>query len=212
MKRMGVLVLILCACLLSAAWAQQPASRGDWTEFHFTNMERWNPYEHVLNVNNVGNLQLKWSRFLNAWYASPTVANGVAYIVSCCSGQHVYALNARNGHKLWSHRSGDGTYSPAVAAGVVYLGPTDGNVYALNAKTGAKLWSYATGNLVPSSPAVANGVVYVGSYDNNVYAFDQQGGELARTMQQRPDPKTLQPDFNLKPSQPVTKLPGNDSD
>jgi len=143
--------------------------------------------------------------------SSPAVANGVVYVGSV--DFNVYALNATTGAKLWSYRTGFYVESsPAVANGVVYVGSDDDNVYALNATTGAELWSYTTGNLVPSSPAVANGVVYVGSYDNNVYAFDQQGGELARTMQQRPDPKTLQPDFNLKPSQPVTKLPGNDSD
>src|SRR5580704_1818526 len=34
----------------------------DWTEFHRDNMQRWNPYETVLNVNNVGSLQLKWEK------------------------------------------------------------------------------------------------------------------------------------------------------
>ena len=102
--------------------------------------------------------------------------------------------------------------SPAVANGVVYVGSYDDNVYALNATSGAKLWSYPTGRAVISSPAVANGVVYVGSYDGNVYAFDQQGGLLARTTPSRPDAKTLQPDFTLKPSQPVKQLPGNDNE
>ena len=114
----------------------------------------------------------------------------------------------------WSYPTGGAVISsPAIAnkGGVVYVGSLDDNVYALNATTGAKLWSYPTGSYVDSSPAVANGVVYVGSYDDNVYAFDQQGGLLVRTKQPRPDPKTLQPDFTLKPSQPVTQLPGNDN-
>lgn len=33
----------------------------DWTQFHRDNMQRWNPYETVLGVNNVGGLKLKWS-------------------------------------------------------------------------------------------------------------------------------------------------------
>jgi hypothetical protein len=59
MKRISIVVLLLCECLVSVAWGQQPAHRGDWTEFLRTNMQRSNPHEHVLNVNNVGSLQVK---------------------------------------------------------------------------------------------------------------------------------------------------------
>ena len=142
--------------------------------------------------------------------SSPAVANGVVYVGSFDS--NVYALNATTGAKLWSYPTGNEVgSSPAVADGVVYVGSDDDKVYALNATTGAKLWSYTTGSAVESSPAVANGVVYVGSLDLNVYAFDQQGGDLARPAPPRPDPNTLRPDFNLKVSQPVTKLPSNDN-
>ncbi len=54
--------------------------------------------------------------------------------------------------------------SPAVANGVVYVIPTNGNVSALGAKTGTLLWSKAPGGdgCSPRLPAVANGLVYVG--------------------------------------------------
>jgi eukaryotic-like serine/threonine-protein kinase len=61
--------------------------------------------------------------------------------------------------------------SPAVAKGVVYVGPEDDNVYAPDAATVSKAWSDRTGNQVSSSPSVVNGVVYVGSQDGKVYAF-----------------------------------------
>jgi glucose dehydrogenase len=35
-------------------------SPGDWTQFLRDNMQRWNPYETVLGVSNVGSLQLNW--------------------------------------------------------------------------------------------------------------------------------------------------------
>lgn len=44
----------------SATTTPSPA---DWTEFLRDNMQRWNPYETVLGVNNVGTLGLKWSYF-----------------------------------------------------------------------------------------------------------------------------------------------------
>src|SRR5579864_6258659 len=33
----------------------------NWRQFHRLNMRRTNPFENVLNVNNVGKLRLKWS-------------------------------------------------------------------------------------------------------------------------------------------------------
>ena len=171
MKHIRVFVLILCACFVSVAWSRQAAGNAStrWSEFHRSNMMRWDPYENVLNVKTVRNLHRKWSfATANLVFSSLAVANGVVYVGSL--DNNVYALNAKSGAKLWSYATGNQIYSsPAVANGVVYVGSADNKVYALNAKTGAKLWSYTTGRAVESSPAVANGVVYVGS--DYVYAF-----------------------------------------
>jgi outer membrane protein assembly factor BamB len=145
MKRISIGVLILCACFMSVAWGEQPAGTcsNNWTEFHRPNMQRWNPCEKMLNVNNVGSLSLKWSSTIRAVYSSPAVVNGVVYVGSF--DNNVYALNAKTGAKLWTYATSNYVQSsPAVANGVVYVGSWDNNVYALNAKTGAKLWSYAT--------------------------------------------------------------------
>jgi outer membrane protein assembly factor BamB len=76
-------------------------------------MMRWNPYEKVLNVSNVGSLQLLWS--YNTGYSvesSPAVENGLVYVGS--DDRNVYALNARTGALLWSYPTGDGVgYSSA---------------------------------------------------------------------------------------------------
>ena len=107
MKRISIVVLILCACFVSVAWGQQPAGKcvNNWAEFHRYNMERWNPCEKVLNVNNVGNLGLKWSyATVDYVYSSPAVANGVVYVGS--EDGNVYALNASTGAKLWSYTTG----------------------------------------------------------------------------------------------------------
>jgi hypothetical protein len=79
MNRISRVVLILCVCFVSVAWSQQPAGTcsNNWTEFLRPNMERWNPCEKVLGVNNVGNLVLKWSYTTGSFVNySPTVANG----------------------------------------------------------------------------------------------------------------------------------------
>jgi len=171
MKRISILVLILCTCFASVAWGQRATSQvcTGWSEFHRPNMTRFNPCEKVLNAGNVGNLALKWSYTTGGGDSSPAVANGVVSVGSFDG--NVYALNASTGAELWSYATGSWVYSStAVANGVVYVG-SDANVSALNASTGTLLWSYGTGGYVWSSPAVANGVVYVASGDGNVYAF-----------------------------------------
>ena len=52
-------------------------------------MQRWNPYETVLGVNNVGGLQLKWKSIpigniqaAQRFESSPAVVNGVVYVGS----------------------------------------------------------------------------------------------------------------------------------
>jgi hypothetical protein len=50
MKRISLVVSILCGSFVSVAWGQQPAGKctNDWSEFHWTNMQRWNPCETCL--------------------------------------------------------------------------------------------------------------------------------------------------------------------
>jgi PQQ-like domain len=94
MKQISISVLILCTCFVSAAWGQQ----NGWREFHRPDMVRMNPYETVLNVNNVGGLSLKWNFATgNEVYSSPALANGVVYIGSWDG--NVYALNAETGRQ-----------------------------------------------------------------------------------------------------------------
>lgn len=180
MKCIRIPVLILCACFVSAAWGQQSAASGNpaWTEFHRRDMQRWNPYEHVLSVRNVGNLQVKWiSPTGQQIRSSPAVVDGVVYVGMTYPPFNLTAVNASTGASLWTFSANyDIVSSPAVANGVVYFGSYDNNVYALNAKTGALLWSYTTGNWVQSSPAVWNGVIYIDSDDGNLYALNAETG------------------------------------
>ena len=58
-------IVFICGAL-AIVFAANPArlsgqATGDWTEFHRTNMERWNPYETVLSASNVGSLGVKWN-------------------------------------------------------------------------------------------------------------------------------------------------------
>jgi outer membrane protein assembly factor BamB len=160
--------------------AQEPfLVQTDWRQFHFdADGTRLNPYENVLNLKTVANLDLRWSYTSGGPVAnliSPAVANGVLYIGS--SDFNVYALKADTGKKLWSRVTQGLVYSsPAVADGVVYVGSFDGSLYAFDANTGRTLWTYKTTNYVDSSPTVANGMVYFGSDDGRVYALNASTG------------------------------------
>ena len=162
----------------SSAATSSPA---DWTQFLRDNMQRWNPYETVLGVNNVGDLQVKWKNATILSYSSPppAVVNGVLYFGS--DSNTVWALNASTGATLWTYLVGDEVMLPvAVAKGVVYFVSYRGGVYALNASTGALLWNTRIGLPTQyekaSSPTVVNGVVYVGASDGNVYALNASTG------------------------------------
>src|SRR5262245_56130348 len=64
---------------------------------------------------------------------SPSAANGVVY---AASNGYAQAFSASNGHRLWKTHIGDGTQSPILANGVVYIpGSVEGSLWALDAAT-----------------------------------------------------------------------------
>ena len=107
---------------------------------------------------------------------SPAIAYGRVFIGS--DDNYTYCLNATNGTKLWSYKTGGLVESsPAFAGGYLFVGSWNGMVYCFNATTGAKIWSYKASDVVFSSPAVASGRVYVGCDDNAVYCLNATTGE-----------------------------------
>jgi outer membrane protein assembly factor BamB len=76
---------------------------------------------------------------------------------------------------FWTFQTGGPiTSSPAVAAGMVFVGSSDGYLYAVNATTGAKVWSSWVGTSA-GSPTLTNGRIFVAS-SGTVYAFDMATG------------------------------------
>ena len=88
----------------------------------------------------------------------------------------MYALNAGNGHKIWSHALNDNAFTPIVANGAVLVGASDGSVYALNQNNGSQIWKTSTGGLTRPWFSATQGVLYVGSSDGNLYAFNVSNG------------------------------------
>jgi hypothetical protein len=111
---------------------------------------------------------------------SPTVSNGTVYVGG--HDHNLYALNAQNGHLLWSFNGAQSGYdaNPLVADGRVILGNRDGSMYAIGAQgtpqQGQLLWKFETGGPIHLAAAYKNGVVYFGSNDNHAYAVRATDG------------------------------------
>ena len=68
--------------------------------------------------------------------------------------------------------------TPALAAGIVYVGSIDRKLYALDAATGQLRWVFEAEYGIESSPIVAKNIVYVGANDGWLYALGVQDGHL----------------------------------
>ena len=86
-----------------------------------------------------------------------------------------YAVDALDGHAIWSFPGGRGSSSPAFSRDgkVVYVGSADNYLNAVDALDGSTIWSFQTGDAERSSPALSNDglTVYIGSTDGGVSAI-----------------------------------------
>jgi len=113
--------------------------------------------------------------------SKPLLDNGVLYAGCYKSSSNecrLYAIDAKNGKKLWEFDEAEMIESsPAASNGVVYFGSNDNKLYAVDTKSGKKLWDFQTDGPVYSTPVIVDGVVYFGSYDGTLYALDAQSGD-----------------------------------
>jgi outer membrane protein assembly factor BamB len=98
---------------------------------------------------------------------------------------NVYALNARNGRKIWSFQADDQVNtSAAYWRGRIFIGSDGGTLYALSAKSGRLLWSaqsdstFGTREFWYATPTIAYGRVYIGNTDGTMYVYGAKSGKL----------------------------------
>ena len=125
-------------------------------------------------------------------YASPVVADGIAYIGT--TGGVFNAVNVDDGAFAWTYAAGGAIHgAAAVDAHAVYFACDDGYLYKLARPDGRRLWRYELGDgamprVLPHpavyawdwqgpQPLVADGVVYVGAGDGGFHAVDAASGE-----------------------------------
>jgi outer membrane protein assembly factor BamB len=70
--------------------------------------------------------------------------------------------------------------SPAVGAGLVFVGTDKGDVDAFDAETGKSVWTRTTGDAsVKASPSLAGRLVCVGNYVGEMFCLDRESGKVA---------------------------------
>jgi len=87
-------------------------------------------------------------------------------------------LKQFNGVKWAFKTDGPITGSPAIVAGVVFIGSLDNHLYAIDQQTGQAKWKFKTGGPIASSPAVADGWVYFSGNDGIFYALTADTGSV----------------------------------
>jgi len=146
------------------------------------NEQRFSPLT-AINDGNVAQLGLAWYSDYDSnqnQHGSPLYADGVIYVSA--SRNHLYAIDARTGQRLWSYAPvqvphqnlGNVNKGIAMFNGKIYMGTLDGRLVAINARTGKPVWETDTipANVVGAdnvnkyslsmAPRVAKGKVFVG--------------------------------------------------
>jgi outer membrane protein assembly factor BamB len=155
--------------------APRTTTKTDWPQSGYDAAhDGYNPFERVINLSNVGSLQLAWSFSTGSSNPAGNVveANDILYAAS--ADGTLFALDTATGSELWSFPTGSGYgtsgATPAVDRGVVFsvCNVASGNqgICAINAKTGALKWSYAVSGattFAETPPVLDNDYVYFGA-------------------------------------------------
>jgi alcohol dehydrogenase (cytochrome c) len=181
-----------------AAMQRAMADSSNWPSYgrDYSN-QRYSPLGQI-DSQNVARLKLSWrypTGIALAFEASPIVIGDIMYVSTPLN--HVVALDAGSGRKLWEHAEtlsttvhccGPVNRGVAVYGGRVYMGTLDGRLVALDARTGVKAWEVRVadnerGYAVDAAPVAVDGKVIVGvsgaeyGIRGHVTAYDAVSGK-----------------------------------
>jgi outer membrane protein assembly factor BamB len=120
----------------------------------------------------------KW-RFESKPIESSPLLRGKRIFIGSWDG-NVYALNARNGRKIWTTTIGSKVNaSAAYFDGRIYVADYTGTLHALDARTGRQIWSAGDATeFYYATPVAAYGRIFIGSTDGTMYAYGAKTGNL----------------------------------
>lgn len=113
-------------------------------------------------------------------------------LVTADTGGDVYALNPKDGRRLWSAQTGARVISgPTVYADLVLLGTLDAEVIALKRSDGTQVWRTTVSSEVLAPPAGDGGVVVVRCGDGKVFGLSAGTGARRWNFDRAVPPLTL---------------------
>ena len=125
----------------------------------------------------------RW-RFRSAPIESSPLLHGKRLYVGSWD-HNVYAINAKNGRKIWSFQADDqANTSAAYWRGRIFIASDGGTLYALSAKSGKLIWRAQSNSTFGgrefwyATPTIAYGRVYIGNTDGTMYVFGAKSGKL----------------------------------
>jgi outer membrane protein assembly factor BamB len=141
---------VSCALLLAVPLPPQlPARLGDWPGWRGPSRDNISQETGLLKVWPNEGPKLLWKTTgLGSGYSTPSVANGLIYLLGATDGvENLIALNRDNGEKVWSTPFGKtaGGYpgprsTPTIDGNTLYVISSNGILLCADAKTGAEKW------------------------------------------------------------------------
>lgn len=164
---------------VDSTWLKNPP-KDSWPGYHGDYSGRRNSALTEINTSNVSKLTLGWAfqtQISGQIKATPILVDGILYFTM---PDHVYAIDARNGHQLWHYAAPPtkafhiGQRGVSILKDKLYYMTSDAHLQALDAKTGKVLWDVEVadskkGQWATMSPLIVGNHVLVGAsgdFDN----------------------------------------------
>jgi outer membrane protein assembly factor BamB len=175
-----------------------PAPIADWPQ------PGGNADNAPINVMGSTDLNVDWRTDLGAGSnrrvqiaAPPVIADGKLYFLD--ADHRVHAVDANNGHRLWTHElrpkdskdhsaRGGGV---AVADGRVFVTTGFGFAVALDAASGDEIWRAQAGAPFHAAPTAAGGRVLAVTNDSELVSFDAETGAVQWNYQAIAEPARI---------------------
>ena len=110
-------------------------------------------------------------------FSSPRILGDRIYCGS--NGGVFYAMEKKNGHKVWRYKSSGSVNSvPAFGGDKVFFGDDKGFLYALTSEGGKEVWKTELGSEIVAAPAFVGNRLFVSTIEGKIAAVSAEDGHV----------------------------------